>query len=144
MRFSSVSLKRLGLCFGALILLSIYATTAAQIRLNLYLPIGLLLMSAYVWLVVKKFKNIYPLAIKAIGQLCLTFLIFGLSNSMQFNQMMKSIEATGEGIENKVFTAAIYHAQGTIASQMAFALFVLYVVLKIKERRISKTQNLDR
>lgn len=114
MRFSSVSLKRLGLCFGALILLSIYATTAAQIRLNLYLPIGLLLMSAYVWLVVKKFKNIYPLATKAIGQLCLTFLIFGLSNSMQFNQMMKSIEATGEGIENKVFTAAMYHAQGTI------------------------------
>jgi hypothetical protein len=118
MRFSSVSLKRLGLCFGALILLSIYATTAAQIRLNLYLPIGLLLMSAYVWLVIKKFKNIYPVATKAIGQLCLTFLILGLSSSRQLNQMMESIGPRGEGIENKVFSAAIHYAVSTIAAHM--------------------------
>jgi len=94
----------------ALVLLSIYGITATQIRLNLYLPIGLLLMSAYSRLVVKKFKNIYPVSIRAIGQLRLTFLVFGLSSSIQFNQMMRSVEVGKEGIESKVFTAAIYHA----------------------------------
>lgn len=141
MTLSSISLKRLGLCIGAIILLSIYATTAASIHLNLYLPIGLILMSAYTWLVVKKFKNIYPVATRAIGQLCITFLILGLSSSNQFNQMMKSIEAGKEGMVSKIFTAAIYNAQGTIASQMALGLFVLYIILRIKERRSSKTQN---
>ncbi len=140
MSLSSVSLKRLGLCFGAAVLLSIYATTVTQIRLNLYLPIGLFLMSAYVWLVVKKFKNIYPVSTRAMGQLCLTFLILGLSSSMQFNQMMKTLKVGQEGIEKKVFTATIYHAQGTIASKMAIGLFVLYIVFKIKERRSSKTK----
>jgi len=60
---------------------------------------------------------------------------------MQFNQMMKSVEVGKEGIKSKVFTSAIYHTQGTIASKMALGLFVLYVVLKIKRRKRSEFQN---
>jgi len=133
--FSRVTLSRLGLCLGAMVLLWIYVNIAVYIHLNFYLPIGLLLMSAYSWFVMNKFKNIYPEKIKAIGQLFVTFFLYGISSSFYSKQMMESIKLGKEGIESKIFTLATYNALATIAGVMSLGLMIMYIVLKIKSKK---------
>lgn len=74
MEFPGVSLQRFGLCLGACLLLSIHAGFVTAFRLPLFLPIGLVLMSSYIWPVVARFKDIYPETSRAIGQFCMAFL----------------------------------------------------------------------
>ncbi len=136
MKISAITFARLGLCLGAILLLAIYASAAATIHLNYYLPIGLVLMSAYSWLVIKKLKGIYPIASRAIGQLCITFFLLTLSNSQQINQMKQSI---GQGsLANQdaatIYTLAFYEAARSIAGLMFFGLLVTYIVSKKKKR----------
>lgn len=135
MGFSSISLKRLGLCLGAIVLLWLYVNIAVDIHLKFYLPIGLLLMSAYSWFVMNKFKNIYPEKIKAIGQLFATFCLYGVGSFNYSKQMMESIKLGKEGIENKIFTLATYNALATIAGAMSLGLMIMYIVVKIKSKK---------
>ena len=138
MTSSFTTLKRFGLCLGALIILSIYSTTAASVGLSFYLPVGLLVMGLYAWVVSTKFQNIYPVKTRAVGQLCITFLILALSSSNQLKHMLASMEAGEHSADGVIFTAAIYHAQVTIAAMMTFILFVAYVVLKILQIKREK------
>lgn len=109
-----IKLARLGLCMGAILFLNLYTVTAVQIGLNFYLPVGLLMMSAYTWLVVR-LKGIYPQASRAVGQLCLTFLLIVVGITASYGASAGNIPSSAH-----------------IASMMFLGLFFLYIFLKRK------------
>jgi hypothetical protein len=121
------TLSRFGLCFGAIIILSIYS--GAAIHLAYYLPIGVVLMSAYSWLVIKN-KGIYPIASRAIGQLCITFLVAGLASSNQMNQIKKSIVPGAVADNATIHSLAFNVAQSNVASVMFSGLLITYLISK--------------
>ncbi len=74
-KFDYISLKRFGLCMLAVFFLGLYVQTTIGLRFRYYFPIGLALCMVYVWFVSTRLKKIYPRSQRAIGQLCLTFLL---------------------------------------------------------------------
>lgn len=143
MRLPLTGFKRLCLCIGAIMVLVFYVTAAASIPWGFNFPIpliGLLIMSAYSWYVSTKFKGIYPLPSKAIGQLSLIFFLCGYGTSKQFEQFKKTIPNSNSSIDDLTYAATIYHSEVMICSTMAMALFILYLIFKRKERKANKEQ----
>lgn len=52
--------KRFGICLIAGLILSIYAELATSYRLRYYLPIGIVIMSFYSYIVSSKLTRLYP------------------------------------------------------------------------------------
>jgi hypothetical protein len=132
---SALTFKRLGLCFGAVLILVIYSNAAVNFSLAGFLPIGLLLMASYSWIVIKKVKGVYPITTKAIGQLLITFFIVILSSSSQMNQLKQSIEKGITDQESTVYNLALYHARGSIAGVMFLGLSIAYIISRYKKRK---------
>lgn len=130
---SSPTLRRLGLCFGGILILSIYADAAASNNLAYYLPLGLLILSAYSWFVVKKLKGIYPIASIAIGQLCITFFVVALSSSIQINQIKRSIEQGSVKNYSTIYPLVRNVVQGQVAGTLSAGLLIAYLISKKKQ-----------
>jgi hypothetical protein len=128
----NLSLQRLGLCAIAAVIVWFYSLTAATIRLRFYLPIGLMIMTAYVWFVAFRCKSVYPKPAKAIGQLCFTFLWVGLAAHGQLKGLMNNLGTSNMSVEG----AAELAARSTISSNMTMGLFVLYLIFKRKEKKL--------
>lgn len=132
----SLTLKRLGLCVGAALLLVFYVSAATNFHLNFYLPIGLLLMSIYCWLVITRFKGVYPKSTTATGQLLLTFSLILLSSSFRATVMATRIKQEGaENPSSVAYSLVEPYAQISIASLMCLVLLITYMVLKIAKRK---------
>ncbi len=110
-----ISLSRFGLCIGAALILVFYSNAAASTHLTYYLPIGVVLMSAYSWLVIKKLRGIYPVSSRAIGQLSLTFLVYGLTSFNQMNNIKQSIKQGLVADDATIYKFACNVVQSNIA-----------------------------
>lgn len=139
MEFPGVSVQRLGLCFGACLLLGIYAGFATPFRLPFFLPIGLALMSSYIWTIVTRLKGIYPEASGAIGQFCITFLIVGYPTYYRLNLYLEQTNYPAEQGQATVEEGALFwirYLSGVynITSVMFTGLLIAYIILKIRKR----------
>ncbi len=136
-----VSFVRLGLCIAAAILLTFFLTFAVKQQLSYVYPFGLLFVFIYTLMVVFGFKKVYPVASRAVGQLCFTFLLVALNGFNQYKKALKPAEQTKELIEQSLFNASVYHAQAKVAIQAVFILFAAYIILRIMDWRKSKAKN---
>lgn len=128
-----LSSKRLFICFGAIFILGLYSVIAVDLNVRFYLPIGLLILSLYSWFVVKKFKKIYPVTSRALGQLAITFLLISLGESSQFANYKNSIQqGTMEMSYRTIHQMAMIHVMAGVASMMFMGLLIAYIVSKKK------------
>ncbi len=102
---------------GAILILGVYTAFVAPLNpvRFMFMFIGLLLMAAYSWLIVFKFKGSYSSA-STVGQLCISFLLVTF-------QFMKSASANPTDGE-----------QASIFSKIFIGLLIFYIVLKLKDR----------
>lgn len=135
MALTKISLKRLGLCIGAVILLIIYSNIAVINRLDFYIPIGMVLMAIYVYLVMTRFKSVYPTLSRPAGQLCLTFLIIGLNANLQKNRIMEKIQENPDLLDAWAFEYGLKHAISSISSMMVVFLFFAYLYFKFGKKK---------
>lgn len=102
---------------GAVLILGVYTAFVAPLNPArfIFMLIGLMLMAAYSWFIVSKFRGNYSAAATA-GQLCISFLFV----TFQFMQSAAANPTDGE--------------QASIFLKVFIVLLVLYVVLKLKHR----------
>lgn len=126
-------LKRLGLCFVPLLLIDLYVQAAASASLKLYFPIGLVGCLIYAWYVSTRMNKVYPHPQRAIGQLCVAFLVFSLSTVNEVNTLKSKI--TQDNVNDHIYGLAVANGKAQIATFMLMLLLVSYVVLRIKYRK---------
>ena len=102
---------------GAILILGVYTAFVAPLNpvRFIFMIIGLMLMAAYSWLIVFKFKGSYSAA-STVGQLCISFLLVSF-------QFMKSASANPTDGE-----------QASIFSKIFLGLLICYIVLKLRHR----------
>jgi hypothetical protein len=133
-----VSLQRLVLCFLPLFALNLYVQAAASARLQLYFPIGLVVFLLYAWFVSTHINKIYPHPQRAIGQLCIIFL---MATMMSINEMnMLKIKINKENINDHIYGLAVAQGKGQIASFMFLLLLISYLWLRFMSYRRTKIE----
>lgn len=102
---------------GAIIIVGVYTAFVAPLNpiRFVFMLIGLLLMAAYSWLIVFKFKGSYS-ATATVGQLCISFLF------VTFQFMQSAIRNPTDG------------EQASIFSKMFIGLLIFYIVLKVRNK----------
>jgi membrane-bound ClpP family serine protease len=102
---------------GAVLILGIYTAFVAPLNpiRFIFMIIGVILMSAYSWLIVFKFKGGYSAA-STVGQLCISFLLL----TYQFMQYARTNPTDGE--------------QASIFSKIFIGLLIFYIVLKARNK----------
>lgn len=110
-------LRIIGFSMGAVLILGIYTAFVAPLNpiRFIFMIIGVILMSAYSWLIVFKFKGGYSAA-STVGQLCISFLLL----TYQFMQYARTNPTDGE--------------QASIFSKIFIGLLIFYIVLKVRHK----------
>ena len=113
-------LRVIGFSIGAILILGIYTAFFAPLNPSrfVFMLIGLLLMSAYSWLIVFKFKRAYSAA-STVGQLCISFLLI----TFQFMQYARGTNRVTDG------------AQASIFSKIFIGLLITYIILKVRHKK---------
>jgi len=131
-------LKRLGLCFLPLLLIELYMQAAASAKMQLYFPIGLFGCIVYAWYVSTRIVKVYPHPQRAIGQLCIAFLLLSLSSINEVTRLKSKI--TQENVNDYIYGLSVANGRAQIASFMFVLLLLSYLVIRIKHRKINSTK----
>lgn len=132
---SFIGLKRLGICMLTVLIVIVYASAVVSFNVPFYLPIGIIILSSYSWLIATQLPSIYPMSGRAIGHLILTFLIIALSPALELNRMAKLIES-GQYKYSYLATDALVYSR--VAGMMVLILCISYLVTKYKNERSRK------
>lgn len=133
-------LKRLGLCFLPLLLVDLYMQATASARMLFYFPVGLLGCAVYVWFVSTRMNKVYPHPQRAVGQLCIAFLLLSLAATNEVKTLKSKISP--ENANDYIYALAVANGKGAIASVMFILLLLSYLALRIKNRKsITKIEN---
>jgi hypothetical protein len=130
-QFVGLGLTRFGISVLAAIVTFVYVSAAINFEIRFYLPIGVIILSLYSWIVTTKLPTIYPSPTRPIIHLLLVFAITGFSQHMQFTNSTALIEA---GNFYDIHSAATYHAYATIALVMVWLLLIYLGVVRYKIR----------
>ena len=132
---SFIGLKRLGICMLTVLIVIVYASAVAYFNVPFYLPIGIIILSSYSWIIATQLPSIYPRSSMAIGQLLVTFLIIALAPSLELNRMTKVIES-GKLKYGYLDTDVLVYSR--VAGMMVLILCISYLVTKYKNERSRK------
>lgn len=139
-----VSLKRLGLCILPIFAVAFYMELAVSIRLKYYFPVGLVACIIYAWFISTRFIKIYPHPQRAIGQLCIAFLIASIGFISGYNSMKDKI--TPENVNDYIYSLAIAHGKAQIVTPMFWLLLLSYLVIRFirykKDKHIVTASNI--
>jgi hypothetical protein len=126
-------LKRLGLCLLPLLLVELYVQAASAARLQFYFPIGLFGTVVYAWYVSTRMNKVYPQPQRAIGQLCISFLLFSLSSTNEVTTLKSKI--TQENVNDHIYGLSVANGKAQIASFMFVLLLISYLAIRVKHRK---------
>lgn len=128
-------IKRLGLCFLPLVFIDLYVQAAASASLKLYFPIGLVVCLIYAWYVSTRINKVYPQPQRAIGQLCIAFLVLSLSSVNESNTLKSKI--TQYNVNDHIYGLSVANGKGQIAAFMFILLLISYLTIRIRHRKPS-------
>ncbi len=114
-------------------LLFFYASFASTLNLIYYLPGGLLIISWYIWVVVRNLKGIYPQTSRAIGQFCITFaLTFFWCAALFYKKLIFIRQSNEEIVDDYIQYLALIKGIERIAMVSSIFLFLFYLIIKIR------------
>ncbi len=129
-------LKRFGICVVAWLILFTYSDISTSHRITYYLPLGVIIMSVYAYVVSFKLTKIYPHPSRAIGNLFFTFLLIGYSKHQLVSRWIADISSGNRTLDDStIFSMADENAQSTVCSVMSLLLGISYIFLKMQARR---------